>query len=158
LRYFLQSVKSPLFCATDNKRPGIGRFLYLERNNHQITRARGVAKGPSDMPPRPQRSPRRQDDQKSLIARLDANKWMICIVFGGLFNTGIMYQKFDQVMKNQEESARDQKSANGKITEMREKQIVGLQDIQTLKTNVQAIDNRVLVIERVFIEQPKRSK
>lgn len=102
------------------------------------------------------RSPRRTADQQSVLARLDANKWMVCIVVGGLFNTGIMYQKFDQVMKNQDDSAKAQSVANSQITAIREKQIVGLQDIATLKTNVQAIDNRVLVIERIFIEQPKR--
>jgi hypothetical protein len=82
--------------------------------------------------------------------------WMIGIVAGGLVNTGIMYQQFDQVKKNQADSKEEQKAQAAKLSEFREKQITGLADIQVLKGNVQNLDARVLVIERVFIERPAK--
>lgn len=102
--------------------------------------------------------PKRTPQQKpATLAAISGNSWLIAIVCGGLFNIGMTYRQFQEVLNNQEISSAEQKRLASQVTEMREKQIGGLQDIQTLKTNVQAIDNRVLVIERIFIEQPKRT-
>lgn len=102
--------------------------------------------------------PKRLPQQKpAVLAAISGNSWLIAIVVGGLFNTGMTYQQFTEVRKNQEISSTEQKLLAAKVTEMREKQIGGLQDIQTLKSNVHNLDNRVLVIERIFIEQPKRA-
>lgn len=102
----------------------------------------------------PKRTP---TSKPAVFATINGNSWLITILVGGLFSTGMSYRQFQEVLKNQETSSIEQKALAAKVTEMREKQIGGLQDIQTLKTNVQAIDNRVLVIERIFIEQPKRA-
>lgn len=82
-----------------------------------------------------------------------------------LVSTGITINQFQQIQKNQEMQNSEQKLQNARLTEISNKQIVGLQDIATLKTNVQTVDNsvrnldgRVLVIERTFIEPAKRGK
>jgi hypothetical protein len=82
--------------------------------------------------------------------------WLLGIVVGGLFNTGIMYQQFQELKKSLGESREEQKVQSARLTEFREKQITGLADIQVLKGNVQNLDARVLVIERVFIERPAK--
>lgn len=101
--------------------------------------------------------PKQTPQQKpAVLAAISGNSWLIAIVVGGLFNTGMTYQQFTEVRKNQEISSAEQKHLTAKVNDMREKQVEGIQDIQTLKRDVQTIDNRVLVIERIFIEQPKR--
>lgn len=95
-------------------------------------------------------------EKPAILAAISGNNWLITIVVGGLFSTGMNYQQFHEVRKNQEASALDQKMLTAKVTDMREKQVESTQDIATLKRDVSTIDNRVLVIERIFIEQPKR--
>lgn len=103
--------------------------------------------------------------KQSILASVNGNLALFLLIVGGLVNTGVMYQQFAQVKQNQEIQSADQKALNAKLTEISNKQIGGLQDISTLKTNVQALDSgvrnldgRVLVIERTFIEPAKRGK
>lgn len=101
----------------------------------------------------------------SILASVNGNLTLAMLIIGGLVNTGIMYQQFNEVKRNQEVQSVDQKAINARLTEISNKQIGGLNDIANLKTNVQAvgekvqaIDGRVLVIERTFIEPVKRGK
>jgi hypothetical protein len=74
---------------------------------------------------------------------------------GGLLSLGVNYQQFQQIKQAQQEGKEEQKAMSAKLSEFREKQIGGLQDVQVLKTNVQNLDSRVLVIERIFIDRPQ---
>lgn len=82
--------------------------------------------------------------------------WLAGIIFGGLVNTGVMYQQFQEVRKTQEEVKEELKQQALRLAEFREKQIASLADIQVLKGNIQNLDNRVLVIERIFVEKPQQ--
>jgi hypothetical protein len=104
-------------------------------------------------------SPRRQPEVKPFLERFGGlTTWLVGIVAGGLINTGMMYAQFQQVLRAQAESKDELRLQASRLSEFREKQIVGLQDIQVLKGNVQTLDARVLVIERIFIEQPTKGK
>lgn len=112
-------------------------------------------------PRRPRRRPPEDDapdSKKSLLSKLNANLALLIIIGTMLVNIGMTRQKFEEIIKNQEGSSAEMKAQAARLTEFRENQIGGLRDIQTLKTSVQAIDNRVLVIERTFIEVPKRER
>lgn len=80
----------------------------------------------------------------------------VTTIGGGLLSLGINWQQFQQIKEAQQEGKDEQKALSAKLSEFREKQIGGLQDIQVLKNNVQNLDSRVLVIERIFIEKPQR--
>lgn len=79
--------------------------------------------------------------------------WMIGTFAGGLFSIGFNYAQFQQIKLAQLEGKEEQKLQAAKLADFREKQVSSLRDIDVLKTNVQGLDSRVLVIERVFIEK-----
>jgi hypothetical protein len=68
---------------------------------------------------------------------------------------GVMMTQFGQVKANQDDSKIFQAAITLKMNEFREKQIVGLAKVDALEGNVRNLDNRVLVIERVFVERPE---
>lgn len=94
----------------------------------------------------------------TLISWAAANTAILLLIGTTLINIGMTRQKFDEVIKNQEVSSTELKIQAARLTEFREKQIGGLRDIEVLKTTVQGIDNRVLVIERTFIEMPPKRR
>ena len=101
--------------------------------------------------------PPRKPPPKPFLERFGSHlPWLITISVGGLFNLGFNAAQFEEIKKSQRESKEEQKVQATKLAEFREKQIAGLADIQVLKGNVQNLDARVLVIERIFYEQPKR--
>jgi hypothetical protein len=103
--------------------------------------------------------PRRPPEVKPFLERFGGlTTWLVGIAAGGLINAGIMYSQFQVVIKAQAESKDELKAQASRLGEFREKQIGGLADIQVLKSNVQNLDARVLVIERIFIEQPKQAR
>lgn len=108
------------------------------------------------MAPRTTRAPRRVDDEISLFARLDSNKWLIGLVFGGLINTGIMYQQFTQVKETLAANIAEQKVITGKMNEVQLQQVSGAQDIGMLKAATTTLEGRVRSMEQMFMESPKR--
>jgi hypothetical protein len=109
------------------------------------------------MAPRTTRTPRRVDDEVTLLARLDSNKWLIGLVFGGLVNTGIMYQQFTQVKETLAANIAEQKVITGKMNEVQLQQASGAQDIGALKSTAVALETRIRSLEVMFMESPKRS-
>lgn len=108
------------------------------------------------MAPRPVRTPRRVDDEITLFARLDSNKWLIGLVFGGLVNTGIMYQQFTQIKETLATNTAEQKVITGKMNDVQIQQVSSIQEIQTLRAAAATLENRIRSIEVMFMEQPKR--
>lgn len=110
-------------------------------------------------------SRRRTTDPKPLLSMITGVVGLISIVVVGLFNIGINYQQFNEVKKTQAEQGAEQKQSNMTMRQLREDQIRSIEDVrsiknnmQTLDNNVRALDGRVLVIERTFIEPSKKVK
>ena len=83
----------------------------------------------------------------------DFKRGFIALVIGGLFNTGYVFSEFRKVQANQEDAKLLLAAQVVKMAEIREKQIVGLQDIEALKGVTKNLDGRVLIIERVLIDR-----
>jgi hypothetical protein len=79
----------------------------------------------------------------------------ITTIGGGLVSLGVNWGQFQQIKEAQREGKDELKAVSARLSEFREKQIGGLQDVQVLKSNVQNLDSRVLVIERIFIDRPQ---
>lgn len=75
--------------------------------------------------------------------------WLAGFMVGGLLHTGMMYQQFQQLRADQEKNS-------SLVAVMRENQINGLAAIRTLQSEVQRHDERIVVIERLFITKPDR--
>lgn len=108
-------------------------------------------------------TPRQTQGPERGLSLIEKNKWFIGLLVGGLVNTGVMWQQFQEVQKRLEETRVAEITTATRLSEFREKQIGGLQDIEVLKSTVKNLDSRVLVIERVFIERnpatlPERTK
>jgi hypothetical protein len=108
------------------------------------------------MAPRTTRTPRRVDDEITLLARLDSNKWLIGLVFGGLVNTGIMYQQFAQVKETLQANIAEQKVITGQVSDVKLQLVSGLQDVNALKASSITLEARVRSMEVMFMESPKR--
>jgi acyl-CoA hydrolase len=108
------------------------------------------------MAPRTTRTPRRVDDEITLLARLDSNKWLIGLVFGGLVNTGIMYQQFTQVKETLAANIAEQKVITGEMGKVQLQQAASLQDIGTLKAGAVTLESRVRSMEVMFMDSAKR--
>jgi cell division protein FtsL len=139
----------------------------LESNhsvNHHPLRC-GVVKRETDMATSPRRRATVAPRKQSFLDSINSNFMLVSTLVTLLVSMGMIYQQFTEVRKNQEVQSVEQKSVNARLTEISNKQIGGLQDIAALKTNVQgigekvqAIDGRVLVIERTFIEPAKKMR
>ncbi len=103
------------------------------------------------------RTPRRVDDEISLFARLDQNKWLIGLLFGGLVNTGIMYQEFHEVKEKLGANIAEQKIITGKMNDVQLQLVSGLQDVSALKASSITLEARVRTVEVMFMESSKRA-
>lgn len=100
---------------------------------------------------------RRSSPEKPFLERYGGlTTWLVGIAAGGLIQAGIMYQQFQVIIKSQNESREELRVQSARLNDFREKQIAGLNDIKVLQGNVQNLDARVLVIERIFIERPPK--
>jgi hypothetical protein len=109
------------------------------------------------MAPRlPTRTPRRVDDAVSLFARLDSNKWLIGLVFGGLINTGIMYQQFTQIKETLAANIAEQKIITSKMNDVQVQQVRGEAKAQILEAKAVTIEQRIRSLEVMFMETPSR--